>query len=242
MLLRFQDLLLWLSWYNFFLILSKSFDNGDQESRIKYSICSLFHGYKMIIFFRKRARNKLNWASNWFFNHFVSGNISDGLLGNEIWKMKLLNLALLAKVFATVDIDEELALTGIEPGSLLMRSPPRGLFNSTGPALKQKIFELQTLYQEHKTTGLSAQKTSTLLQIRKLLQLKSMVMQLLDDRRWAKLVFNLVINTPLFDSSSNKVLIQYWFRPILFLRMLLLARFQHSWFKSRGWNASRLHR
>ena len=64
--------------------------------------------------------------------------------------MKLLNLALLAKVFAAVDIDEELALTGIEPGSLLMRSPPRGLFNSTGPALKQKIFELQTLYQEQR--------------------------------------------------------------------------------------------
>jgi len=97
--------------------------------------------------------------------------------------MKFVKLALLtASTAQDLNIDEELALTGIAPGSLMMRSPPRGLFNSTGPALKQKIFELQDLYQEHKTKGLNEQKTATLLQIRKLLQLKSMVMQLLDDK------------------------------------------------------------
>jgi len=96
--------------------------------------------------------------------------------------MKFANTLLLARAFTSLDIDEELAMTGIEPGSLMMRSPPRGLFNSTGPALKQKIFELQELYQEHQTVGLNEQKTNTLLAIRKLLQLKSMVMQLLDDK------------------------------------------------------------
>ena len=99
--------------------------------------------------------------------------------------MKFVKLALLtASTAQDLNIDEELALTGIAPGSLMMRSPPRGLFNSTGPALKQKIFELQDLYQEHKTKGLNEQKTAPLLQSRKLLQLKSMVMQLLDDKRF----------------------------------------------------------
>jgi len=93
--------------------------------------------------------------------------------------MKLISMTVLAAIGA-VDIDAELNMSGIDTTSLLMRRP-QGLFNSTGPALREKIFELQGLYQKHKSVGLNGAETTSLLQIRKLLQLKSMVTQLLAD-------------------------------------------------------------
>lgn len=80
-----------------------------------------------------------------------------------------------------IDIDSELIMSGIEPGHLLMRRLPSTMFNSTGPALREKIYTMQSLYQKYKSTGLEEAETNSLLQIRKLLQLKTLVTTLLDD-------------------------------------------------------------
>ena len=56
-------------------------------------------------------------------------------------------------------------------------------FSATGPALREKIYTMQNLYQKYKQTGLEEAETNNLLQIRKLLQLKTLVTTLLDDSR-----------------------------------------------------------
>ena len=56
-------------------------------------------------------------------------------------------------------------------------------FSATGPALQEKLTTMQTLYQKYKSVGLSDSEQTQILQIRKLLQLKTLVMQLIDDSR-----------------------------------------------------------
>ena len=57
-------------------------------------------------------------------------------------------------------------------------------FSATGPALREKIYTMQNLYQKYKSTGLEEAETNNLLQIRKLLQLKTLVTTLLNDNRY----------------------------------------------------------
>lgn len=80
-----------------------------------------------------------------------------------------------------LDIDREMEISGIEPVQLLARRLPQQMMNNTGPGMREKVFQMQRLYQKHKATGLNAQETSSLLSIRKLMQLKSMVTSLIGD-------------------------------------------------------------
>ena len=57
-------------------------------------------------------------------------------------------------------------------------------YSATGPALREKIYTMQNLYQKYKSTGLEEAETNNLLQIRKLLQLKTLVTTLLNDNRY----------------------------------------------------------
>lgn len=67
-------------------------------------------------------------------------------------------------------------------------------YSATGPALREKIYTMQNLYQKYKSTGLEEAETNNLLQIRKLLQLKTLVTTLLNDNRY-----------PSYDSYSITV-------------------------------------
>ena len=62
-----------------------------------------------------------------------------------------------------LDIDQELLMGGIDPGSLLMRRTSKNLTDNNGPGLKEKINQMQSLYRQHKLQGLNSQDTTTLL-------------------------------------------------------------------------------
>ena len=57
----------------------------------------------------------------------------------------------------------------------MMRRPPADLFNGTGEAMAQKVYEMTHLYQKHRSQGLTFDEKSNLLGLRKLMQLKTMV-------------------------------------------------------------------
>ena len=60
----------------------------------------------------------------------------------------------------------------------MMRRPPADLFNGTGEAMAQKVYEMAFLYQKHRSQGLSQDERNNLLGLRKLMQLKTMVSNL----------------------------------------------------------------
>merc|ERR1711920_50569 len=78
-----------------------------------------------------------------------------------------------------LDIDAEFTMSDIQPASLMMRRPPPGLFNGTGEAMAQKVYEMAHLYQKHRSQGLTLDERHNLLGLRKLMQLKTMVVTLL---------------------------------------------------------------
>ena len=61
----------------------------------------------------------------------------------------------------------------------MMRRPPPDLFNGTGEAMAQKVYEMAHLYQKHRSQGLTPDERHNLLGLRKLMQLKTMVVTLL---------------------------------------------------------------
>ena len=77
------------------------------------------------------------------------------------------------------DIDEEFEISKIPASSLLLRRLPPSMLNGTGPAMREKVYKMQKLYQKHKSQGLTNQETGNLLELRKLMQLKAMVTSLL---------------------------------------------------------------
>jgi len=96
--------------------------------------------------------------------------------------MKLFACCLLSLLSAAeIDIDYEMTLSGIEPGSLLMRRLPQQMMNNTGQGLREKAYQMQRLYQKYKIKGLTPGETNSLLSIRKLMQLKTLVTALLGD-------------------------------------------------------------
>ena len=64
------------------------------------------------------------------------------------------------------NIDEEFQMSDISPNTLLLRRLPSDLFNGTGPAMREKVYEMQKLYQKHRSQGLNEVETQNLLQIR----------------------------------------------------------------------------
>jgi hypothetical protein len=62
---------------------------------------------------------------------------------------------------------------------LLLRRLPPSMLNGTGPAMREKVYKMQKLYQKHKSQGLTSEETGNLLELRKLMQLKAMVTSLL---------------------------------------------------------------
>ena len=68
------------------------------------------------------------------------------------------------------NIDEEFQMSDISPNTLLLRRLPSDLFNGTGPAMREKVYEMQKLYQKHRSQGLNEVETQNLLQIRNVLE------------------------------------------------------------------------
>ena len=49
------------------------------------------------------------------------------------------------------NIDEEFKISNIPASSLLLRRLPPAMLNGTGPAMREKVYKMQKLYQKHKS-------------------------------------------------------------------------------------------
>ena len=78
-----------------------------------------------------------------------------------MWSIFLLpiitNLYTVAQDLKEIDIDAEFIMSDIAPSSLLMRRLPPQMFNGTGPAMREKVYQMQKLYQKHRSQGLDVQ-------------------------------------------------------------------------------------
>jgi len=98
----------------------------------------------------------------------------------------LMNLRM-TQAQSELDLEEEFAIAGIQlpptnglAGRRFVPSPE--LVNGTGPGIQEKLYEMNTLWTKYKTNRnqFTEQDKSSLLAIRKLLQLKLVVMGILD--------------------------------------------------------------
>ena len=51
--------------------------------------------------------------------------------------------------YMSYNIDEEFQMSDISPNTLLLRRLPSDLFNGTGPAMREKVNEMQKIISSH---------------------------------------------------------------------------------------------